>query len=168
MPLARGVRNPTALASLIESGASSVVLDSELTPAELIDLGKAFSDFNPDNLTRFSLQVETIHDEAGVYVGEELVPDVHEEIFDIFRGASGQTQPRDVIFDLYARDETLLNQEGDLLTDLGFNVASSYLYGNDLGVSVVVYPPGRRSEAEAVARYLIPIPALVEECRRNG
>ena len=58
--VSRGVRNPTALASLIESGASSVVLDSELTPAELIDLGKAFSDFNPDNLTRFSLQVETL------------------------------------------------------------------------------------------------------------
>ena len=166
--VSRGARNPTALANLIESGASSVVLDSELTPSELIDLGKAFSDFNPDNLTRFSLQVNTIHDEAGVYVGEQLVPDVHEGIFDIFRGASGLSQPSDVIFDLYATDETLLNEEGDLLGELGFNVASRYLYGNEQGVSVVVYPAGRRSEAEAVARYLIPIPALVEDADATG
>ena len=166
--VSRGARNPTALASLIESGASSVVLDSELTPSELIDLGKAFSDFNPDNLTRLELQVNTINDEAGVYVGEELVPGVHEEIFDIFRGAADQTQPRDVILDLYATDETLLNEDGDLLADLGFNVTSRYLYRTDQGISVVVYPPDRRLEAETVARYLIPIPALVEDAGVTG
>ena len=166
--VSRGARNPTSLASLIESGASSVVLDSELTPSELIDLGRAFSDFNPDNLTRLELQVNTIHDEAGVYVGEELVPGVHEEIFDIFRGAADQTQPRGVILDLYATDETLLNEDGDLLADLGFNVTSRYLYGTDQGISVVVYPPDRRSEAETVARYLIPIPALVEDTGATG
>lgn len=166
--VSRGARNPTSLASLIESGASSVVLDSELTPSELIDLGKAFSDFNPDNLTRLELQVSTIHDEEGVYVGEQLVPGVHEEIFDIFRGVADQTQPRDVTFELYATDETLLNQDGDLLADLGFNVSFRHLYGSDQSISVVVYPPGRRSEAETVARYLIPIPALVEDVGATG
>ena len=164
----RGARNPTALAGLIESGASSVVLDSELTPLELIDLGKAFSDFNPDNLTRLELRVHTIHDEDGVYVGEELVGDVNEELFDIFRGTSGLSRPDDVVFDLYATNEILLNEEGDLLASLGFNVASRYLYARDQGVSVVVYPPGHRSEAEAVARYLIPVPALVEDAASGG
>ncbi len=164
----RGARNPTALAGLIESGASSVVLDSELTPLELIDLGRAFSDFNPENLTRLELRVHTIHDEDGVYVGEELVPDVNEELFDIFRGTSGLSRPSDVVFDLYATDEVLLNEDGDLLAGLGFNVSSRFLYGSGLRPSVVVYPPGLRSEAEAVARYLIPVPALVEDAASSG
>lgn len=164
----RGARNPVALANLIESGANSVVLDSELTPAELIDLGKAFSDFNPDNLMRLELQVHTIFDDAGGYVGEELIPEVNEELFDIFRGVSHLSQPSDVTFDLYAADETLLDGDGDLLSELGFNVASRHLYGSEVPVSVVVYPPALRSEAEAVARYLIPIPALVEDVGASG
>lgn len=164
----RGARNPTALAGLIESGASSVVLDSELTPLELIDLGKAFSDFNPENLTRLELRVHTIHDSDDGYVGEELVGDVNEELFDIFRGTSGLPRPGDVVFDLYATDEVLLDSDGDLLAGLGFNVVSRFLYGSGAGASVVVYPPGYRSEAEAVARYLIPVPALVEDAASSG
>ncbi len=164
----RGARNPTALAGLIESGASSVVLDSELTPLELIDLGKAFSDFNPENLTRLELRVHTIHDSDGGYVGEQLVDEVNEELLDIFRGTSGLPRPGDVAFDLYATDEVLLDSDGDLLAGLGFNVVSRFLYGSGAGASVVVYPPGHRSEAEAVARYLIPVPALVEDAASSG
>lgn len=164
----RGARNPTALAGLIESGADSVVLDSELTPLELIDLGRAFSDFNPENLSRLELRVHTILDENGVYVGEELVPGVHEELFDVFRGASDLSRPGDVTFDVYADDEVLLYEDGGLLADLGFDVASSYVYSSDSVVSVVVYPTGQRSAAEAVARYLIPIPALVEDVLSTG
>ncbi|MCQ3807600.1 MAG: LCP family protein [Acidimicrobiia bacterium] len=164
----RGARNPTALAGLIEAGAGSVVLDSELTPAELIDLGMAFSDFNPENLTRLELRVHTVHDEGGLYVGEELVPDINEQLFDVFRGASGLSQPSEVVFDLYAADEVLLNEDGDLLAGLGFNVATRLLYVSEQGASVVLYPPGQRSRAEAVARYLIPVPALVEDAASVG
>lgn len=164
----RGARNPTALAGLIESGAQSVVLDSELTPAELIDLGRAFSDFNPENLTRLQLQVRTIHDSDGGYVGEELVADVNEKSFDVFRGTSGIPRPGDVVFDIYAPDEVLLGSDGDLLASLGFNISSRFVHGSGTGASVVVYPPGLRSEAEAVARYLIPIPALVEDATSSG
>lgn len=84
--VSRGVRNPTSLASLIEAGASSVVLDSALTPAELIDLGQSFSDFNPANLSRLDLEVRTIYDDAGAYVGEAFVEGVNESVLNIFRG----------------------------------------------------------------------------------
>lgn len=164
----RGARNPTALANLIQSGAGSLVLDSELTPLELIDLGRAFSDFNPENLTRLELRVHTIHDSEGRYVGEELVEDVNEELFDVFRGTSGLPRPGDVRFDLYATDAALLDADGGLLADLGFNVGSRFLYGSGPGASVVVHPPGQRPEAEAVARYLIPVPALVEDAASSG
>lgn len=166
--VSRGARNPVALANLIESGANSVVLDSELTPSELIDLGKAFSDFNPGNLARLNLAVRTILDENGGYVGEELIPEVNEQFFDIFRGVSHLSQPSDVTFDLFATNETLLDGDGDILGGLGFNVASRHLYSSEVPVSVVVYPPAQRSEAEAVARYLIPIPALVEDVGASG
>lgn len=164
----RGARNPTALAGLIESGARSVVLDSELTPLELIELGRAFSDFNPENLTRLELRVHTIHDANGRYVGEELVADVNEELFDIFRWTSGLLRPGDVTFDLYATDEALLDSDGDLLADLGFNIGSRFLLESTPQASVVVYPPGQKSLAETVARYLIPVPALVEDAASSG
>ena len=65
----RGARNPANLASLIAAAASSLVLDNDLTVAELVDVGEAFSNFNPDNLQRFELEVETIGS-GREYVGE--------------------------------------------------------------------------------------------------
>lgn len=90
--ISRGIRNPTTLANLIDAGASSVVLDSALTPAELLELGQAFSEFNPANLTRLDLKVRTVYKDDGGYVGEALLEDVNEETLNIFRGQAANTQ----------------------------------------------------------------------------
>ena len=165
----RGARNPTTLASLIDAGAESVRLDTELTPSELIDLGEAFSEFNPENLARFNLQVESVWNEDNEYQGERMLPDVNDEAFAVFRGVSDLVRPSDVRFDLYAADESILENDGNLLAGtLGFDVARRDVLEEAPAQSVVVHAPGQRAAAETIARYLIPIPAVIEDRAASG
>ena len=158
----RGARNPQTLAQLIKAGAQSVVLDSLLTPAELIDLGDSFGSFTPDNITRYSLTVSTSYTDDGTYVGEILVDGADSAAINVFRGSADAVSPFDVSFDAYSADSRILAGDSKLLSDLGFDVTSEQQITTTIPHSVVVYPPGQKASAETVARYLLPTPAIVE------
>lgn len=159
----RGARNPQTLARLIKAGARSVVLDSELTPAELIKVGESFSSFNPDNITRYSLTVTTRYsDDGATYIGEVLVKGADSAALNVFRGAADSIRPSDISFGVYAADAAVLSGDSKVLADIGFNVISQQSITTDVPHSVIVYPPGQRAAAEAIARYLLPIPAITE------
>ena len=106
-----------------------------------------------------------VRDDNDVYQGEQLLPDVNEPIFDIFRGEADLVQPSEVRFDLFAVDSQVLKEDGQLLLDLGFDIVQQRVVGTDFEDSVVVYGPGNEAEAETIARYLIPIPALVKDAQ---
>ena len=81
----RGARSVLVRNDLIEAGTDSVILDERLTLRTLLDIGKAFSDFEPTDLERYSLPV------LDDLVGESMVltlrdGDEAEEVFDVFRG----------------------------------------------------------------------------------
>ena len=158
----RGARSPSNLASLIAAGAESIVLDDQLTVAELIDVGEAFSDFNPENLERFELSVSTIT-ESGTYVGERPNAGANDAVFAVFRGEADLRPAVEVAFDLYGSDEAETDRIAAELEGEGFTVARRFtLDGSEEG-SVVIHPAGERAAAETVARYLLPIPRLVED-----
>jgi LCP family protein required for cell wall assembly len=160
----RGARNPSNLASLITAGAESIVLDDQLTVAELVDVGEAFSDFNPENLERFELSVSTIFDDvSGNYLGERPNPGVNDEVFGIFRGGADLRGPSEVAFDLYGTDDSETVRIAAELEGEGFTVSRLLDVGEVEDDNVVSYPTGERSAAETVARYLEPIPRLVED-----
>lgn len=158
----RGARDPAGLASLIEAAASSLVLDKELTVAELVDVGEAFSNFNPENLQRFELQVTTIND-GGVYRGERVIPEVNEPVFSVFRGSADLVGAEDVSFDLYGPDADQVPRLAEELEGEGFSVDGRFALPAGAEENVVVYPTGQRRSAETIARYLEPIPRLVED-----
>ncbi len=158
----RGARDPAGLASLIEAAASSLVLDDELTVAELVDVGEAFSNFNPENLERFELQVTTISD-GDVYRGERVIPEVNEPVFSVFRGSADLVGAEDVTFDLYGPEADQVPRIADELEGEGFAVAGRFALPAATRENVVVYPTGQRRSAETIARYLEPIPRLVED-----
>lgn len=158
----RGARDPTSLSAMIEAGANSIVLDGELTVAELIDLGEAFSDFNAENLERLSLDVATIFT-GDVYKGELLTGARNEEVFAIFRGASDLVRPRDVVFDLYAASADQALQLEIELEARDFTVDNLFELEPAEDGNTVVHPPGLRAHAETIAQYLLPIPRLVED-----
>ena len=81
----RGARSVLVRNDLIEAGVDSVILDERLTLRTLLDIGKAFSDFEPTDLERYSLPV------LDDLVGDSMVLTLHdgdeaEEVFDVFRG----------------------------------------------------------------------------------
>jgi polyisoprenyl-teichoic acid--peptidoglycan teichoic acid transferase len=160
--ISRGARNPTTLAALIEAGATSIVLDSELSVAELIVVGEAFSDFNPENLQRFGLEVTTEYDSNDRYLGELLKPDRNEGIFDIFRGVSDLPAPAEVTFDLYA-SSAIAGPASEQFGALGFVLGDTFVVDAPDAASVIVYPTGGLGAAETLARWLEPIPRLVED-----
>jgi len=159
----RGARSPSNLASLVAAAAESIVLDAELTVAELVDVGEAFSDFNPENLERFELAVETINEENGDYVGERPVDGANDGIFAVFRGEADLTAAREVEFDIYGIDGDDTSRIAAELVSKSFTVPGVFTLENVEADSVVVYPTGQRSSAETLARYLEPIPRLVED-----
>jgi len=160
----RGARNPQTMLKLIKAGAKSVVLDDRLTPNELLKFAESFGSFNPDNITRYSLTVSTRYSDDGTtYIGEILVDGADSAALEVFRGASDAVQPTDIIFDLYAADATILSGDSAALAGVGFDVATEQQITSVVAHSVVVYPPGKLGAAETIARYLLPVPALLED-----
>ncbi len=88
-----GARNPFVLDGLVDAVTEHVTLDQELSPALLLDLGKAFQQFDSTSLQAYSLPAE-----FG-WVGSASVLFVHAEqsepILELYRGAR-PTDPRTV------------------------------------------------------------------------
>ena len=81
----KGARSVIVRNDLIEAGAATVVLDDRLTLRTLLDLGRAFSSFRPDDLDRYVLPV--IDDSVG---GSSVLrlDDSADRVFDVFRGTA--------------------------------------------------------------------------------
>jgi len=162
--IGRGARNLTTMSSLINAGAQSVVLDQGLTPSELIDLAEAFTDFDPDSLQRFSLEVlpERNYSDLGD-VAHFVEGPTNQEILAIFRGAADGLAPYDVRFSVVGPDTLVVDNDAEILTAIGFIITDLRQPITSAGPSVVVHPPGAIAEAELLARFVVPVPALVED-----
>lgn len=158
----RGARSLSTLRPLLEAGASSVVLDQNLTLAELVDLGQAFSGFDPDNLHRFSLQLYTLYRPDGTYQGEALIGDANELALDVFRGAADSVRPSDLSLALIGADDDDLQDAATVLTGEGFVVSSRSQRNPPIPETVVMHGPADRAAARLIATYLDPVPYVVE------
>ena len=143
----RGARSPTTLSGLLDAGAGSVLLDDNLTLAELVDLGKAFSEFSPDNLNRLSLQLRTVYDADGTYQGEEVIEDVNEAVFDVFRGSADSMRPRDIAISVIGDDEAAVTDAVTVLAsdDIGFEIRGQRYDADPLPQTVIRPRSGRGS-----------------------
>ena len=83
--ISKGARSVLVRDDLIRAGAEAVVLDDRLAIADLLKLGKAFSDFKPSSLQRHVLPVE----DAMVGTSEVLqLAENANSFFRVFRGES--------------------------------------------------------------------------------
>lgn len=164
----RGARNLSTMRPLLEAGASSVVLDQNLTLAELVDLGQAFSGFNPDNLHRYGLQVYTLYRPDGAYQGEALINDANEPMLDVFRGAVDSVRPPDVSLTLTGADADDLQDAEKVLTGEGFVISDRSQRSVPVPETVVMHGPDERAAALLTATYLDPVPYVVEVADMSG
>ncbi|WP_426573322.1 LCP family protein [Aquihabitans sp. McL0605] len=163
----KGARNPTALASLVNVAVENIKLDQATTAGDLISLGRAFKNFDPNSLQTFSLPV------VGVVKGGaqvlELQAGAAEPTLALFRG-TGTTATEDGISPATVSVQVIngsgtLNQAAsasDLLATVGFKMGAP---GSSAGVlrTEVRYTPGQEAQAALVARHLMADPVLVPD-----
>jgi LCP family protein required for cell wall assembly len=160
----KGARNPAVLNDLINAGTGALHLDPTITPADLIEVGKRFKDFNPDNLQTFTLPVVDANKGGGSVVlmkaGEA------EPILNIFRGVIANTNDSILVA---VQNGTLTSGMGtvaaDQLRKLGFAVPDANIANADrfdYQKTTIRYLPGSEERASQVASYLVATPVIEE------
>lgn len=164
----KGARNPTVLNDLIDAAVRNVRLDPTLTPSNLLDLGRRFRDFNPDNLTTYSVPATPTKVGGGDVL--KLDPIRSEPIFQQFRAVEGELSPNAPVIVAVsngtgAPDQA--QQAADGLRAAGFTVPGANVGEadrTDYERTLVWYLPGEQAQAEQVAAYL-PGGAVVEQTK---
>jgi LCP family protein required for cell wall assembly len=163
----KGARNPRTLAKLINTGVSNITLDQGTTAGDLISLGQAFRNFDPDALKTFNLPVtDAVRNGAAVL---DLQTGEAEPILAKFRGTGEDTtegglSPATVAVQVVNGSGTQ-NQASDassILTTAGFKVVEPT---SSAGVpqTEVRYSPGMEAQASLVARHLFANVKLVPD-----
>ena len=163
----RGARNPSTMVELLDAASASLTLDQDLTLAELIALGEAFADFNPENLKRQRLEVYTVWHPDGSYKGEAAYKGANAPLLEIFRGAADSMRPSEVSLTIAGFHDIFREDAAERLAGEGFDVVDS-VATPDIPETVVLHGPAHRAEALTVAQYLEPVPYVVEDDRVDG
>lgn len=163
----RGARNPSTMVELLDAASASLTLDQDLTLAELIALGEAFADFNPENLQRERLEVYTVWHPDGSYKGEAAYKGANAPLLEIFRGSADSVRPSEVSLTIAGYHDIFRDDAADRLAGEGFDVVGS-VASPDIPETVVLHGPAHRAEAMTVARYLEPVPYVVEDEHLDG
>lgn len=166
--ITKGARNPATLNRLLTETDNFPALDEYTTPQDLLNLGQAFRDFEPEDLGTFSLPVVDVK-RGGAWV-LELIEDEAEPVFDQFRGTgatgvAADIDPSNVIVRVLNGTGGL--NEGaittDAIADAGFQVASPGDAADHVDRTEVRFPSGMDTSAPLVARYLDGNPILVKD-----
>jgi LCP family protein required for cell wall assembly len=164
--ITNGARNPTVLKRLLGAATDSgaVTLDTEFTVQQLLDLGQAFANFDPENLQRTALPG------SGSMIGEASVilmdDDAAQPILDVFRGNGNTLQPKQVTVELVETrvkpDDT--TKVDTLLSGRGFKI-KNHVTQSTAGVephTILRYSADQRAAALLLSRYLISDPIYQE------
>jgi LCP family protein required for cell wall assembly len=162
----KGARNPRTLANLVNTGVENITLDQGTTAGDLIALGNAFRNFDPNALQTYNLPVtDTVRGGAAVL---DLQTGGAEPILAKFRGTGTETgdelTPASVAV-LVLNGSGTQDQAGDassILATAGFKMSEP---GSTPGVTrtEVRYAPGMEAQAALVARHLFADVALVPD-----
>ena len=163
----QGARNPIKLANFVDVGLKNIKLDQQTKPKDLVDLGSAFRNFDPDTLKTYSLPT------TDVYHGGAQVLDLQEAaaepILARFRGTGAPVSPGQVIpgtVTVRVRNGTG-KQNQAASTSEGLRSAGFQVDAPDQSPLVqrteVRYQPGQEAQAALVARYLYGNPVLVSD-----
>jgi LCP family protein required for cell wall assembly len=166
--VAKGARDPLQLKNYIEVGVDNIRLDEATTPGDLVELGQAFRNFDPNTLETYSLPV------VGTYRGGAAVLDLQtgeaEPILALFRGTGktttveGDLAPSTVAVQVLNGSGTQ-NQAAEateVLAQAGFKTQPPSSTAN-VDRTEVRYRPGQEEQAALVARHLFADPVLVAD-----
>ncbi len=155
--IAKGARDPNTLRRLVDLGVGTVRVDDALDGGDLVDLGKRFRNFHPEDLETFTLPV--VDDVVGGAKVLFLQEEEAEPVLSVFRGVApaspGQVRTDDIT--VQVRNGTAAEgQAGEVtseLTALGFEALVPT--DSEIGFpTTLLYSNGSEAEAQLVARHL--------------
>jgi hypothetical protein len=156
------VRNPAVLNDLISAGTGALHLDPTLTPADMIDLGKRFKDFNADNLETYSIPVVGANKGGGSVLLMKTTE--AEPTLDLFRGVDANAP--DSILVVVQNGTTTADMAATAakqLRTLGFSIPAGFTSNAerfDFAQTTIRYLPGGEERAQRVASYLVAPPVF--------
>lgn len=155
--IAKGVRDPIVMNNLVNAGVKSVRMDENLSAGSIVQLGRTFRSFDPDDLATSQLPVtgRTIN---GAAVLEVKMPQA-EAVLAPFQTGSVDLDPELRSIVVNVRNGTGRSDEATnvarALQRIGFEVGQP---ADELGVSgkasIIRYAPGQEDEAVLLARHL--------------
>lgn len=94
--IGRGLLNPATILSLVDAAHENLVIDSGLSPAQLVDFGQQMGGTDPGAISQPMLAVTNDTTSAGAAVLRLDETPENARILDLFRGAPTQPPPDDV------------------------------------------------------------------------
>jgi LCP family protein required for cell wall assembly len=156
----KGARNPAVLNDLISAGTGALHLDPTITPADLVEIGKRFKDFNPDNLQSYALPV-TPANKGGASVVLMKAGEA-EPILNLFRGVDANANDSILVV---VQNGTLTAGMGEVaanqLRAVGFSIPDGYITNAgsfDYAQTTIRYLPGSEARAQQIGSYLVAPP----------
>ncbi|MEX0767528.1 MAG: LCP family protein, partial [Microthrixaceae bacterium] len=169
-----GLNNVGTLKSLVDAGLGSVKLDGSFGTADLINLGKSFSNFDSDRLQTHNLPVVPFRTDGGAAV--VLLDDAAAQpVLDLFRGTvaaapvTTTTAPPPSIDEVTVDLVNASGTEGEarrvsfVLVSGDFREGSIEPSDKTLAQTVISYPKGQQRMAELVAPWITATPKLQED-----
>jgi polyisoprenyl-teichoic acid--peptidoglycan teichoic acid transferase len=163
----QGWRNPTKLTSFVNVGVDHLTLDRDTTVGDLISLGQAFRNFDPETLQTYDLPVvDKVRGGADVL---DLIVAEAEPTLQLFRGTGQQLAPGEILPSTVS--VKVLNGSGEqnqaaiaseVLATAGFKMGAPNS-ASATAITEVRYLPGQEAQAALVARHLFAQPVLIED-----
>lgn len=159
-----GLTNPVTLNDLVSAGVANVSFDVKLDASDLLSIGRAFAEFDSDELIGYSIPSEPSTTSGGAAVELPLMRQAQNAL-NVFRGLPpGTISPESL-------DVTVLNgtevagQAADVagaLGAIGFNIVDVDSYETaDIARTTVLYGPYGEGAARLVAAHITGGAALV-------
>lgn len=168
----KGARNPATLARLIRTGVEHITLDPYTTPQDLVDLGRAFDTFDPEELR--TIEIPVVDATRGGADVLDAVEPATSDLLAPFRGVD-QTRP-DGSFEPSTINVRVVNgthrpREGAITTDrfadVGFRVLDPRDSAETVARTIVTYHPTAEAQARFVARFLDGDPVLQADAQQG-
>jgi LCP family protein required for cell wall assembly len=169
--VSEGLTNPVTLNELVSAGVANVSLDEYLEARDLLAIGRAFADYDSDDLVSFSIPSEPLLTSAGARVEIPLMRKAQTALT-VFRGLPPGTIAPEAV------DVTVLNGTGvtgqaadvaGALGEIGFNVVEVASYSTeDVGRTTVAYGGFGEGAARRVAAHISGGAALVYDPELTG
>ena len=160
----KGARNPAVLNDLINAGTSALHLDPTITPADLIDIGNRFKDFNPDTLETYSVPVAGANKGGGSVLLMKAAE--AEPILSIFRGVDANANDSILVVVQNGTPTAGMGAiAADQLRKVGFSIPDGYVSNAgtfDYAQTTIRYLQGSEARAEQLASYLVAPPTIEE------